>query len=104
MNIRIRLIGDFGIWGETLLDGAKWIVLVSRVSIVATPHRHAPIPDTACPRGWGEVCQEDWQANDEALETGERLLSAYRTSKDERIWIITEHDRSVTTLLLPDEY
>lgn len=53
---------------------------------------------------WGEVCPEDWQANDEALESGERLLSAYRTSLGERLWIITEWDRSVTTLLLPDEY
>lgn len=53
---------------------------------------------------WGEVCKEDWQANDAALKKGTRLLSAYRTSKDERIWIITECDRSVTTLLLPDEY
>ena len=53
---------------------------------------------------WGEVCPEDWQQNDEAVEHGDRLLSAYRTSLGERIWIITEHDRSVTTLLLPDEY
>jgi hypothetical protein len=53
---------------------------------------------------WGEVCAEDWAANDEALELGERLLSAYRTSLGERIWIITEWDRSVTTLLIPDEY
>ena len=53
---------------------------------------------------WGEVCQEDWQANDAAVERGDRLLSAYRKSLGERIWIITEHDRSATTLLLPDEY
>ena len=53
---------------------------------------------------WGEVCKEDWSANDQAVKEGTRLLSAYRTSKDERIWIITETDRSTTTLLLPDEY
>ena len=53
---------------------------------------------------WGEVGKDDWQANDEALETGERLLSSYRTSLGVSIWIITEHDRSVSTLLLPDEY
>ena len=47
---------------------------------------------------------EDWLANDEGLENGGRLLSAYRTSLGERIWVITEWDRSVTTLLLPDEY
>lgn len=53
---------------------------------------------------WGEVCEEDSNANDRALTEGTRLLSAYRTSKNERIWVITEWDRSVTTLLLPDEY
>jgi hypothetical protein len=53
---------------------------------------------------WGEVCTEDWSLNDEAVESGDRLLSAYRTSLDERLWITTERDRSVTTLLLPDEY
>ncbi len=53
---------------------------------------------------WGEVCKEDWQANDQAVEDGDRILSAYRTSLDERIWVITESDRSATTLLLPDEY
>ncbi|MFZ4394589.1 MAG: hypothetical protein ACOYOU_03065 [Kiritimatiellia bacterium] len=53
---------------------------------------------------WGEVGNEDWQANDEALGNGERLLSAYTLANGEKIWIITEHDRSVTTVLLPDEY
>jgi len=53
---------------------------------------------------WGEVCNEDWMANDEGLANGGRLLSAYKTTLGERIWVITEWDRSVTTLLLPDEY
>jgi len=53
---------------------------------------------------WGEVCEEDRQLNDEAVVGGERLLSAYRTRRGVRIWIITEADRSATTLLLPDEY
>lgn len=52
---------------------------------------------------WGEVCDEDKVANDEALKNGERLLSAY-TVADQKIWIITEWDRSVTTILFPDEY
>jgi len=53
---------------------------------------------------WGEVCTDDWALNDESLESGDRILSAYRTNKGERLWIITESDRSVTTFLLPDEY
>ena len=53
---------------------------------------------------WGEVCEEDKQLNDQALIDGDRLLSAYRTLKNARIWIISEADRSATTLLLPEEY
>lgn len=53
---------------------------------------------------WGDVPGEDWIANDEAVLTGGRLLSSYMTRKEEKIWIITEWDRSVTTLLLPSEY
>lgn len=53
---------------------------------------------------WGELSAEDWTSNDEALRDGARLLSAYQTRNKERFWIITEADRSVTTLLLPSDY
>lgn len=53
---------------------------------------------------WGEVGAEDWRANDQALRNGSRLLSVYRLPTGVRVWIITEWDRSSTTLLLPDEY
>jgi len=53
---------------------------------------------------WGDLDAEDWTANDRALPGDERLLSAYRLPNGERLWIITEADRSATTLLLPDEY
>jgi hypothetical protein len=52
---------------------------------------------------WGVVCIEDKITNDEATKTGERVLSEYSLC-GERIWIITERDRSVTTVLLPIEY
>jgi hypothetical protein len=52
---------------------------------------------------WGGVSAEDKCANDEALVSGERILSAYRTLKGEKLWIITEADRSATTILLPEE-
>jgi hypothetical protein len=48
--------------------------------------------------------REDAEANDNALVDGERLLSAYRTSLGVKLWVITEADRSVTTILLPEEY
>lgn len=53
---------------------------------------------------WGEVCEEDKRANDRALETGARLLSAYTTQDGVKFWIITEADRSSTCVLLPEEY
>lgn len=53
---------------------------------------------------WGEVDSGDRELNDLALDDGTRLLSAYRTAKDARLWIITEADRSATTILLPEEY
>ena len=53
---------------------------------------------------WGDLCEEDKQANNEAVACGQRLLSAYRVESGTRLWIITESDRSVTTLLLPAEY
>ena len=53
---------------------------------------------------WGEICEEDRAENEFSLKSGFRLLSAYRTNADAKIWIITEADRSATTLLLPDEY
>ena len=54
---------------------------------------------------WGDLCDDDWQLNDAALKSGEdRLFSSYQMGGDLKIWIITEWDRSVTTLLLPSEY
>ena len=53
---------------------------------------------------WGDLCDEDRQANDEAIADDLRILSAYRLNDGTKIWIITEADRSVTTLLLPEEY
>lgn len=50
---------------------------------------------------WGELCDEDRQANELALENGDKLLSVYKTKLDAKIWCITEWDRSVSTLLLP---
>lgn len=53
---------------------------------------------------WGEVCLEDAEANNDALRHGERLLSVYRTSLGVKLWVITEADRSATTVLRPEEY
>ncbi len=53
---------------------------------------------------WGDVCQEDWNLNNQSVLEGTRILSSYKTKKGEKIWVITEADRSSTCLLLPSEY
>ena len=53
---------------------------------------------------WGELDTEDQTANEEALQLGLRIFSAYRTSDGVKIWVITEADRSATTVLLPSDY
>jgi hypothetical protein len=55
---------------------------------------------------WGDLCDEDWELNQQALRCGNRLFSAYYMDDchTEKIWIITEADRSVTTILFPEEY
>jgi hypothetical protein len=52
---------------------------------------------------WGELCTFDRRQNEIALRDGYRVFSAYETTAG-RVWIITEADRSVTTILLPEEY
>ena len=66
------------------------------ITIAASMSRHK--------RGdWGDVDEEDKEMNNKALEDGDRLLSSYKCG-DTVFWIITEADRSATTVLLPEEY
>jgi hypothetical protein len=53
---------------------------------------------------WGELSDDDIKENEFSLANGFRLLSRYETAKGELLWIITEADRSATTILLPSEY
>lgn len=53
---------------------------------------------------WGDLDEEDRAANDRDLRSGGRLFSAYHLADRTKIYIITEHDRSATTILLPSEY
>ena len=54
---------------------------------------------------WGDTCDEDWHVNNEAINNGDRILAVYTSQNiGITIWIITESDRSVTTILLPEEY
>jgi len=53
---------------------------------------------------WGEICKEDKAENELSLREGFRIFSAYKSVQDVKFWIITEADRSATTILLPEEY
>jgi hypothetical protein len=65
--------------------------------VLSALHRHA--------RGdWGDLSEDDRLANEEALANGYRLLSVYADRRDTPFWIITEGDRSYTTILLPSDY
>ena len=80
--------------------------------IVATPgalealEKAGQTPDEFISRhvsaDWGELDEHDIQENNDALERGSRLFSAYHLSDQTKIWVITEWDRSATTVLLPE--
>jgi hypothetical protein len=53
---------------------------------------------------WGDVCPDDQAANEAALEHGDRLFSIYHSRTGVKFYVITEHDRSITTVLLPEDY
>ena len=80
--------------------------------IVTTPGALAIIPNEEMQStlrrhhsgDWGELDEHDRQENERALREGSRLFSVYRTEAGVKFYIVTEHDRSVTTVLLPEEY
>jgi hypothetical protein len=53
---------------------------------------------------WGDLCEEDRRENEFSLERGFRLLSSYRTLSGSQLYVVTEADRTSTTILLPEEY
>lgn len=69
----------------------------TRLDVLTYLHRHLH-------GDWGDLPEEDRRSNETALRTGDRLFSSYDVAPSVKLWIITEADRSVTTLLLPDDY
>lgn len=53
---------------------------------------------------WGSVPEEDRAANNDAVTLGNRIISSYPVGENDRVWVISEHDRSSTCILLPSEY
>lgn len=79
---------------------------------VATPHVLEAVPKAeifaalqrhqSC--DWGDLCPQDKWSNDKAVKNGDQLLSVYHSRNGIKFWIVTEWDRSVTTVLLPEDY
>jgi len=80
--------------------------------VVATAHAAHTIPPDEILKAlsrhvrgdWGDVGKDDRKENEISLKEGFRLLSVYRTETGVKFWIITEADRSVTTVLMPEDY
>lgn len=80
--------------------------------LVATPNALAHLTETdirtALDRhvtgDWGDIDQDDWNENLRSLLQGFRILSVYYGANGTKFWIITEADRSVTTVLMPEDY
>jgi hypothetical protein len=108
-------------WAQNLID-QRWLErghpsqppLFPLGQVVATPGALAALqaagkdPKAYLQRhahgDWGDLCPEDVQANQQALLDGSRLFSAYQVTDTLTVWLITEWDRSVSTILLPSEY
>ncbi len=87
----------FGLGVVVATPGALEVLKRVEVSPTELLERHAS-------GDWGDVPPEDARENEYALNRGFRVLSSYPLPGGERVWIITEADRSATTLLLPSEY
>jgi hypothetical protein len=93
----ILLIARFALGRVLLTPGALRALKEAEQSAFEFISRHV--------RGdWGDLTEADKEENEVSLREGFRLLSAYHTKVGTKLWIITEADRSATTLLLPDEY
>jgi hypothetical protein len=73
-------------------------------ALAAAGHAPQEFLDRHQQADWGELDEDDCRENERSLKDGCRLLSAYRLRDSTKIWIITEADRSATTILLPEEY
>lgn len=96
MNIEIRK-KLFPLGMTVMTPGAGALLAAAGVSARNMIERHQS-------GDWGELMPDDCSVNDDAVRSGSQILSAYKLGESQRLWIITEADRSVTTLLLPSEY
>jgi hypothetical protein len=95
MESKIDKVAKFSLGQVVITPGAAAVIDSLEVQNALRRHQSAD---------WGTVCSDDWNANDESLTEGARLLSSYVAANGVKFWIISEADRSATTVLLPEEY
>ncbi len=100
-DIRLKFSPRFSLGRCYITQGINCLVEQHNLPVIEYLSRHQS-------GDWGELDKHDIEANEQAIKEGYRLLSAYsfetRSNDKIKIWIITEADRSSTTLLLPEEY
>jgi len=89
--------------GQVVVTTSLWTTLTTHLSEADTLRELAGVLERHRHGDFGEVGEEDWESNLLALNQGARLLSSYVVGPV-IVWVITEADRSVTTLLLPEDY
>ena len=82
--------------GQTVITANANAVLPELDVVLALQRHHSG--------DWGDVDEHDRQMNEDALRNGDRLMSVYKSVRGQKVYIITEWDRSVTTVLLPEDY
>ncbi len=82
--------------GQTVITANAKAVLPELDVVLALQRHHSG--------DWGDVDEHDRQVNEDALRNRDRLVSIYKSVRDQKFYIITEWDRSVTTVLLPEDY
>jgi hypothetical protein len=98
----------------TIMEQSKMSKKFSLGVCVATPAARAMLAkhslsecnliDRHVAGDWGDLSEDGNKINDSAIESGDQILSVYKLGGGDTVWIITEHDRSVTTVLLPEDY
>jgi hypothetical protein len=92
-----RIFARFPLGQIYITTGAEEALMIAGQTGIEFLRRHTTLDP-------GELSERDMKENELSLSEGFRVLSAYRTAKGQKLWIVTEADRSSTTILLPSEY
>jgi hypothetical protein len=87
----------FSLGQVCLTNGAEALMSEGKLDVNNLINRHIS-------GDWSDMCEDDQFENQHAVACGDRIFSSFKLSDSQNVWVITESDRSVTTILLPDEY